>query len=540
MIKLKKENQMNKATRMLALAGQISKSAIIDGWENLFTGLGVKGKDKTTGGKVNYQRFSETELDDIYDGDDVAQRVVDLIPEEGTREWIAIKINGDEKTEELITDAMESLKMQSKTEEAWKLSRHKGGSGIFLSVDDGLDLGEPLNLNRTSRLNSLTVLDRYELHANTIDRDIESPNFGMPETYNISPKSGESTTNIHHTRIIRFEGKRVSRRSFINNGYWNDSVLVRLYQVLRNFNLSHNSIASILQDFNVGILKLKNLAELIGADEENLVQARLRLMNLSKSVVGSILLDAEDESFENQTVSLANLDKVIDKVNERLVAATDMPHTKVLGNGSTGSLSGAGESEEKDWKAEVGNQQQSVIKDPIDVMLNLLLMTKQGPTNGKIPNDFEWEFNPLWMPTDKEKSESRERIAKADEIYMKYGAVAPREIAESRFGGEEYSMEIKLDPKAFAEQKKTELIDPKEAEKLIKGDDIEPEFNQDNHWHTDPLNGNTGPAKGHPTSHWHVRPNGSVTGLSDSASNDNHMHETAHGDTGPAVKKESE
>ena len=63
-------------------------ASIKDGWENVFTNLGVKGKDKRTGAMMNYRPLTEKEVEDLHDGDDIAERVVNLIPIEGTRDWI--------------------------------------------------------------------------------------------------------------------------------------------------------------------------------------------------------------------------------------------------------------------------------------------------------------------------------------------------------------------------------------------------------------------------------------------------------------------
>jgi len=532
----------NQGNRFLKLAASVSQS-IKDGWENVFTGLGISGRDKRTGASANYVRISEKNLENIYDSDDVGAKVVNMIPEEGTREWVTIKIPDNEKIEKAMVDDQKRLQVKNKIAKAWKWKRLYGGAGVYLSVDDGLEPHEPLNIHRLVKIKSLTVLHKFELQAQDINRDINDPNFGLPEHYHVSPRAGESVAMVHHSRIIRLDGADISESSFITNGYWGDSVLARMYNVLRNFNLVHDSSASVIQDFNIGILKLKNLAELIGSDHDDAVKERLRLMNLSKSILGTVLLDADEESFENRSVPLANLDKVIDKVNERLVAATNMPHTKILGNGPKANLSGGGDSEEKDWKAQVSNLQVSEIEEPINKIMELQFLAKQGPTNGKIPEDWEWFFNPLWQPTQKELAEVRELMSKADFNYWKTGALSGAQIAEQRFSGEEYSLETYVDPKDIEEQEKTRDITPEEAKKII-GDEVEgQEPETDGHWHLDPLGGNVGEAidwgmngEGQKI-HTHKRAEGD--NYIEPKTNGKHSHKTAHGETGPAINKNS-
>lgn len=438
-----------------------------DGWENVLTGLGVQGRDKRLGSVMVYKPLAEREIESLYDGDDIAQRVVDLIPTEGTRDWIECE-TGDPATDNSFILEMERLDLQTKVAQAWKYSRLYRGAGIFLSVDDGLPLSEPINVNRFVKINSLVVLTSYELVSQDVDQDLNSENFGMPLFYHICPSEGATNMNVHHSRIIRFEGSSVSRKTFISNGHWGESVLTRLHNVLRNFNLANDSAASILQDFNVGILKMNNLAELIGADEDKSVLKRLRLMNLAKSILGTILLDSESETYENKSVPLANVDNVLEKVNERLVAATDMPHNKILAMGPKTSLAGGGDSEEKDWLTNVANKQNLVIRKPLDRILNLILLSKQGPTNGKKPNDWTWNFKPLWQPSQKETVESRNKQAQTDKIYWEMGALQSSGIAKDAFSGEEYSFERTVDLEAIKAQEKAALIDPEKAKKIIE------------------------------------------------------------------------
>lgn len=447
-------------------------TAIKDGWENVFTGLGVAGRDKRLGSKMKYRPLNEKQLEDLHDGDDIADRVVNLIPIEGTRDWIEMKFKDDENLTKRMVEFTEALDMQAKIQKAWSYSRLYRGAAIFLSIDDGLKLDEPLNLNRLVRLRSLTILHSFELQAQDVTRDINDPNFGLPESYIISPRAGEaSSENIHHSRIIRIEGAKVSQNAFITNDYWGDSKLTRLENALRNFNLSHDSIASILQDFNVGILKLQNLAELIEADEDDAVVARLRLMNLSKSILGTVLLDADSESFENKTVPLANVDKVIDKVNERLVAATDMPHNKILGMGPKTGLSGGGDSEEKDWLTNVANLQNLNIKSPINQILDLIMLSKQGPTNGKLRDDFSWKFRPLWTPNQKEVIETKKLQAETDKIYWEINALTGAQIAKEAFTGDEFSFERKVDLSEIKAQEAAAKIEAEKAKKIIETGD---------------------------------------------------------------------
>ena len=52
----------------------------------------------------------------------------------------------------------------------------------------------------------MTVLNSFELQAQDVNRDINDPNFGLPEFYTISPRAGESTeVMVHHDMKLALE-----------------------------------------------------------------------------------------------------------------------------------------------------------------------------------------------------------------------------------------------------------------------------------------------------------------------------------------------
>lgn len=439
--------------------GSMVSTAVKDGWENIFTGLGVAGKDKRTGGKIKYYKFTQALLEQAHDADDIAGRVVNKLPDDGTLKWVEHKVpkeyGGKETVKKIVNDE-DRLKIKAKVNRAWKWARLYGGSGIYLAVTDGLTPGQPLNLKRISSLDSLTVLHRFELQAGRLNDNINDPNFGLPEFYTISNRTGVSINQVHHSRIIRFDGSELSEQQFKNNDYWNDSVISKLYEILRDYNAAYSSASHVVQDFNVTILKLKNLADIIGGDKDDLVTSRLKLMNLSKSIIGSILIDAENEDFTNLSTPLTGLDSTLTKLDQRLVMATGMPHTIILGDGASGTLSGKGESEEKQWKGMVASEQEKTLRDPLDHLFKVMLAAKQGPTNGKLVDHWTWKFRELYQPSDKEQADVRKTIAETDKIYVDIQAINPLDVSKSRWGGDEYSSEMTVDMDAINEQAETE------------------------------------------------------------------------------------
>ncbi len=468
----------NQSVRTLQLLGQASKH---DGWSNILTGIGIRGRDKRISTDFKWEPLSEGDVEQLYASDKIARRVVEIVPKEGTRKWLQVQVgdeDGGQDLAKLIMEEHDRLRMRKKVKKAWTWARHYGGAGIFIAVDDGRKLDEPLDLANIRSVRALTVLNRYELSPFGKINDLGDPDFGEPEFYSLNPREAlleEGITKVHHTRIVRFEGETLPRNLRSNADDWGDSVLTAMLNVLRNFHAAHDASASAAQDFRINVLKLKNLADIVASDDEGLLQKRIEAMNMSKSVLNSILLDADSEEYENKATNFTGLEKLLGRINDRLVAEIGMPHTIILGDGSTGSLSGKGESEEKNFKSFVAGEQEDKASDPVDRLFEVMLSARKGPTGGQIPETFNWLWNPIWEPSDKEVAEVRKSNAEADSKYIEAQVLDPDEVATSRFGGVEYGTEITLNKEARAQQAKTAPLptddpdpdpDPKNTDEL--------------------------------------------------------------------------
>lgn len=419
----------------------------LDGWFNLFTGLGTARRDKRMAMQIEWRPLGEQDCEALHAQDDMAAKIVDHIPNEGTREWIEIK-KLDEAQLKAICDKIDKLDMVNKLRLAWSWARLYGGSGIFIDAKDGLlDLSKPLSIDTIKTVASLTVLSRYELVGQELESDLSSPNFGLPKYYSLNNRFGAGgIQRIHHTRIIRFEGVTLARNNFVKNAYWGDSVLTRVLNSIRNFNATNDSIASIVQDFRLSIMKMKNLADLVAAGKEDQIKSRIELANMSRSILGTMLL-GENEDFQTLSTPIAGLGELVKIGFDRLQAAADMPHTILFGEGSTGSTSGR--SETRDFYDKVANQQEVVLTKPINRLLDVCFKAADGPTGGQIP-DYSWNFKPLWQLELAEEADLRAKMAEVDTKYIGSGVLDASEVAAARFGPEGFSLETHIDFEARA------------------------------------------------------------------------------------------
>lgn len=418
----------------------------VDGWANILTGLGIKGKDKRMDAEAVWKRMDESEAEQLYAADDIASKVVDYPVEDSLREgWKLIGVEEDQ-AKKLNSEFYDRLKLAGKVELAWKYARMYGGGGLLLMTDDTLDYSTPLNPDRVKSIRSVVAFTRWELSAQDIESDLASPNYGLPKYYTISPRGGQggdtAGQKFHHSRVIRFEGKLLAPRLFAQNNYWHDSVLNQLKNSLLNFNTSHDSAANAIQDFRVAIFKLKNLQSLVANNQDDLVTKRLQILNLGKSLANALVIDSEGESMEYSNSSFAGIPEILDKMTKRIQAATPIPHTRLFGNSPSG-MGGTGRAEEANYFDYLSQLQENYLH-PI-LMRIYRLIAAQSTVGIKLTTTFDVEFNPLWQMDDKELVEIRAKQAATDQIYLENGVLDPTEVRNSRFASGKWSADVKLE-----------------------------------------------------------------------------------------------
>lgn len=418
-----------------------------DGWSNLLTGLGVSGRDKRLGAAVSTAgRLTHHELEELFAGDGLGRRICELPAGEQTRKWVSISAEND--AGKLMLQRLQELGAQDAVTEALIWARLYGGAAILLGADDGASPEEPLNEDRIRSLGWLTVLHRYEIEVASKVSDPFARDYGRPETYRVvtAQESSESRAGsvFHASRCIRFDGARTPRERIERNGGWCDSVLSHVIDALRDTWASYDSAAALLTDFSQAVYKVKGLASIVASDQSKALERRMEIMDMCRSVLHAVIVDADGEDFERKTTSLGGLPEVLDRLQQLLSAVTGIPVTLLMGRSPAG-MNATGESDIRVFYDTIQSEQENHLRPKLERLLSLVFRAKDGPTRGREPKGWSFSFNPLWQLTDKETAEVRKTQAEVDAVYITNGVVLPEEIRQSRFSGEAYSSETIID-----------------------------------------------------------------------------------------------
>jgi hypothetical protein len=408
----------------------------------LFSGQGVRNQDRKVSTTFSAKNFmDEQELTDLYVDDGFAKRVVNLLPGDMLR--AGFDIEGD--PDELVCARLEELKAMREIERLLRWSRLFGGAICVMGIDDGtLDMALPINETQIRNIIFLRVYDRYRITWTTGDlyNDPKNPKYGKVAVYTINPL-GMQSFRVHESRCLVLDGIDIPDMARSMNNSWGASALQHCYEQIRSLGGIYGGLESIVDDFVTGTLAIKNLAGLINSDQSALVKERLEILDLSKHIINTILLDADNEVYTKHASSVAGLGDIVDKFFTALSITTGIPQRVFMGKQS-GGLNNEGKGETDDWNNVVSVAQITELQPILEVLIRFIMLSKEGPFRGVEPDDWGIKFKPLEVMNEKEEAEIKKLHADTDTAYVNAGVLDAAEVALSRFGGEVYGNEIEL------------------------------------------------------------------------------------------------
>lgn len=397
---------------------------IYDTLTNLVANMGTANDKRALSTFSKRGKMNRLELEALYREDWIGGKIIDIIPNEMTREWRTFNDSKLKPEEiELIKKAEEDLKLKYKFNEAKRWARLYGGALIVMNIEDTGEPHEPLDIDRIKEgaLKSIIVYDSQNVSYQSINNtDPFRPNFLMPETYSLA----RTNMRIHYTRVLRFEGTILPMNDLQQNGYWHDSVFNRIYDALKNANISNDSTAGLLFDSNVDVIKIKNLFSMLSTDEgTKQIQDRFLLAKVLKANNNVTLLDSE-EGIVKHINSFAGLPDVLDRFMQIISASSDIPATRLFGKAPVG-MNATGESDLRNFYDSIRSMQEfefAPILNEFDKILAKHL--------GLNPDNMSYSFDTLWQVSDKETAEIKRANSESDQRYYDMGIINSSIIAK--------------------------------------------------------------------------------------------------------------
>jgi uncharacterized protein len=419
-----------------------------DSWQNAATGFGVFGRDKRMTAEFALDLLDPSTCEAIWRGNGLGARAIELVADEMLRPGWEVTIDDDKA----LSDALEAedtrLDLKSNLTVALHTARALGGAGIVLNVDDGRPIDQPVKEDRIRSIKALNTFSCQELIADRWYNDPLEPKYGEVAVWRITPHDlvpGAEVKNfprVHESRVLRFNGVRTTRKNrFLGmTPGWDDSILCRAYETLRDFCAAFQGVGILVADFSVAVLKLKNLAQILSTEAGQALQERAAGIEAARSIARVLLIDTEEE-YARQTTPVAGLPDLLEKLMLRLAADFKMPVGLLFGQGPTG-LNATGDADMNWFDNQVVGERERDLTPQLMRYYRLLMLAKEGPAKGQLPDGWSIKYNPQRQLTELEQTTMRKTVADTDAVYIANEVVTPEEVGLSRFGGAGYSTEM--------------------------------------------------------------------------------------------------
>lgn len=406
------------------------KTLTADTFANFLSGLGIFGRDKTASSVYTYAPMNKLQLENAYRGDWIARKAIDIPPFDSTRQWRNWQADKDQI--KLLEQTEKKFGVQQKLQQAMVKARLYGGSALIIGVDGNQEM--PLDPESVGKdgLKWLHVVSRWGLNAARRIYDVSSEWYGEPEYYERTnfDTGGTGSLNanlrLHPSRVIRLNGLDHPDPEFATE-IWGDSVVQLIDDAVKQAGGVSGSIAALIAEAKVDILKIPELTEIMSTDEgtKKLV-GRFQASNVAKSVINSLLIDANEEH-DTRQLTFHGMPEVLQMYLLIACGAVDIPATRFLGQSPVG-MNATGESDTRNYYDRLKSDQ-ATRTTPVMAPLDEIIIRH---TFGSRDPAIYYEWASLWQLSDSEKSVIAKTNAEATNLDATAGLVPESALAKGR------------------------------------------------------------------------------------------------------------
>lgn len=438
----------------------------VDGFVNFAARLGMGAQNVNSEATyiVSPLTRNRLKLEAMYRGSWVVGAAVDCVAEDMTRAGIDVRGEDNPERVEKIQSQLTHKGCWTALTDLVRWSRLYGGAIAFIVID-GQDASTPLDLNTVSlnQFKGLRVYDRWQ-----VEPSLELATGGMYDGAPMYYKVTDTDLRIHHSRVIRMIGVALPYWQSIEENYWGESVIERIYDRLVAFDTATTGAMNLLQRAYLRTVQVERLREVLaagGQPEENLLKM-FHVMRQLQTNEGITLLDKEDQ-FATHSYGFSGISDMLLQFGQQIAGALGIPLVRLFGQSPAG-LSSTGESDMRMYYDNIAAQQESRMRDGIERLLRVLYRSLFGE---HAPQSFDFDFCPLWQTSNREKADIAalltDTVIKAHDAGLVDAATAMREL---RGAAEQTGVFTSITSEAIADAEITpppvETVEPDDGEVL--------------------------------------------------------------------------
>lgn len=396
------------------MAPRAKKIATADSYDNFIAKVGMQQQNQHSAStyRANFTSRNRLLIEWAYRSSWIIGAAVDAIADDMTKKGARITSEIDPEHRGILEAEFEQLRIWDSLNDTLKWSRLYGGAVALILIDGQAPL-TPLDLKKVGKdsFRGLLVLDRWMLNPN-FGRRIKTlgPDLGKPEFYDIvTTAQGLPAWTVHHTRLIRFDGVTLPYQQAMTENGWGMSIVERIFDRLTSYDSTSVGAAQLAYKAHLRTMKIKKLREIIamGGKPFEALTKNMEMVRQFQTNEGLTLIDGEDE-FETHSYSFAGLADLLSEFKEEISGATSIPLERLFGQSPKGFSNG--DSSLSNYYDSVGTQQERRLRQPVRMLFDIIHRSQFGQP---LPDDFTFEFNPLWQMSEVDRSTVATNMANA-------------------------------------------------------------------------------------------------------------------------------
>lgn len=404
MVKRKRRRALDNAP-----APQPIRSRALDAFSNVLARLGAGTPNLLEGTEYSLQRMSRdfNTLNALYRESWIVRRIIDVIPADMLKNWITITSGLDPDVEKRLSLTLRRTQLIDKLKRGMQWGRLYGGAlGVMLVKHQGYDISQPLQLDwiMPGDFEGLLIFDRWNgiNPSSELIEDVGDPDYGYPKYYTVTDPAGGGSVKIHYSRVVRFTGNTLPFWEEIAEMQWGASVIESIFDELRKRDNVSWNIAQLTFMANIRVLKMQDLGQLLAATDNESQAELLRTLeaqNMLLNNMGMQVMDAAD-GLETHQYTFGGLADCYQQFIMDISGAAEIPVTRLFGRSPSG-LNATGESDLQNYYDMIAEKQESYLRPILNKVLPPFIIS----TLGSLPDDFDFEFDPVAEPSDKERAD---------------------------------------------------------------------------------------------------------------------------------------
>lgn len=423
---------------LMALSG-----ARADGFVQSTTGLGDRTRDRSVAHRYDPEAYDYGEIREEWRGDPLIAAFIEKPARAMFRRGFEVH-TASRDLDDHVRRRFDELQITVPLRRAVEFSRAYRGGAVLLRFNDIDSPGRwAMNVRPGARLVRAEPYGERELWAMDPywDHDPESPTFGEPTQWRWVSVMGRGAFRwVHPSRLLILPGPIVDTQDRYARAGWGNSRAHRVLQATADYYASGRAILLSLQSNDLFAMGMKNYTQLMArGDGQELVRTYISNLARARSNAGVLLYDSDLEKPERLAAALQGVADGLEAAKETLAAAYQMPLAEIFGTEPPG-LNASGAPNEERYDKAIGDGQRDLTPQILQVA-RFIVAEKDPGYSGTI--SIKWTS--LREQSESELEDVRIKVAQRDQVYIASRVVTPAEVRQSRFGGERYSSETKLD-----------------------------------------------------------------------------------------------